>query len=314
MASVLKIGFIGLGEMGKTIVERLLQHPDKYSVIGYNRTASKSEELRGKGMQVAGSPREVAEASDIIFSILTNGAAVASVLFTPETGVVSGLSAGKLVVEMSTMDPHQSEQFARQVSEACPGARMVDSPISGSSLTVAQGKASFMVGADVAGDFDRVQPILLDIGARCQHVGGNGRGAALKLALNLNLAIQMQGLSEGLLLAEKSGVPRDVALSVFASSAVASPMIVYRGPFTLQLPQHPLFSCEMMKKDLDLALALGHKVHVPLPSTALVNQTLTAAQAIGYGASDMAALFCPLALSSALPLPPVETTKDSHLE
>jgi 3-hydroxyisobutyrate dehydrogenase-like beta-hydroxyacid dehydrogenase len=158
------------------------------------------------------------------------------------------------------MDPEASRTFALRLSEKVKGARMLDCPVSGSTLTVQLGKAVFMVGGK-GEDFEKILPLLLDLGCKATHVGDNGKGLVLKLAVNVNLAIQMQGLSEGVVLAEKAGIARSAALDVFLHSAVASPMVQYRGPFINQLPHPAWFSCDMMQKDMELALQLSRQVH-----------------------------------------------------
>ena len=185
-----------------------------------------------------------------------------SLSFTQPTllvGIVCGLSPPKIVADLSTMDPESSRAFAERISRDVPGCFLLDSPVSGSTLSVQKGLAVFMVGGRDE-DFQRIRPILLDLGSRATHLGGNGKGLALKLAINVNLAIQMQGLSEGLVLAEKAGIRTADALDVFLHSAVASPMVLYRGPFIAQLPQPAWFSCEMMQKDVQLALSLSRQV------------------------------------------------------
>src|SRR5262249_49297752 len=136
------------------------------------------------------------------------------------------------------------------------GADMVDAPVSGSLVTLQEGKLSVMVGGRPE-TFEKVKFILQDVGPKITHVGENGKALSMKIAVNLSLAVQMMGFSEGVLLAEKSGISREVAVDVLVNSAVASPMVKYRGPFVLQLPADPLFDCNMMQKDMNLALEMG---------------------------------------------------------
>ena len=288
------LGFVGLGAMGRNMVSRLL---DKgHSVTGYNRTRSKAKGLIDHGMKSADSPRAVTEASDVVFSMVTNTAALAAVTEGPD-GILAGLSPGKLYVDMSTVSPEASRALADKVREK--GADMIDAPVSGSVLTLQQGKLSIMVGGRRE-TFDRLQPLLLDLGPKVTHVGDNGVALSMKIAINLSLAVQMLAFSEGVLLAEKSGIPRDVAVDVLTHSAVASPMIQYRGPFVLQQPEEAWFDVNMMQKDMLLAMELGRKLNVPLPTTAVSNEFLTGARGMGLEKQDFAVVFEVLARMSGL--------------
>jgi 3-hydroxyisobutyrate dehydrogenase-like beta-hydroxyacid dehydrogenase len=179
------------------------------------------------------------------------------------------------------------------------GADMVDAPVSGSVITLQQGKLSVMVGGSKE-TFERVKPLLLDVGPKVTHVGDNGLALVMKIATNLSLASQMLAFSEGVLLAEKSGIPREVAVDVITHSAVASPMVQYRGPMVLKMPDEAWFNVNMMQKDLLLALELGRQVDVPLPTTAAANEMLTAARGMGLAEQDFAIVFQVLARMSGL--------------
>src|SRR5208337_3183516 len=216
-----KLGFIGLGVMGGNMVARLLEKG--HTVTGYNRTRSKAQWLIDKGMKFAESPKAAA-ASDVTFTMVTNAAALAAVTDGPD-GLLAGIAAGKFHIDMSTVSPDVSRALAAKVREK--GADMVDAPVSGSVITLQQGKLSVMVGGRKE-TFERLKPLLLDIGPKVTHVGDNGVALSMKIALNLQLAVQMLAFSEGVLLAEKSGIAREVAVDVMIHSAIASPMIVYR--------------------------------------------------------------------------------------
>ena len=289
-----KVGFIGLGVMGGQMVNRLLSKG--HSVTGYNRTRAKAQWLVEKGMTWADSPRAVAEASDFTFAMVTNAAAIHSVSEGPD-GLLAGLSAGKTFIDMSTISPAASRALAGKVRAL--GADMVDSPVSGSVITLEQGKLSVMVGGRKE-TFDRIKPVLLDIGAKVTHVGDNGLALSMKIATNLSLAVQMLAFSEGVLLAEKSGIAREVAVDVLTHSAVASPMIQYRGPFVLRQPEQAWFDVNMMQKDMLLAMELGRQLDVPLPTTAVSNEFLTAARGMGWTKYDFACVFDVLASMSGV--------------
>jgi 3-hydroxyisobutyrate dehydrogenase-like beta-hydroxyacid dehydrogenase len=288
------LGYIGLGVMGGQMVERLMNHG--HTVTGYNRTRGKAQWLIDKGMQFADTPRGVAEAADVIFSMVTNSSALEHVAHGPD-GIVAGIGAGKVLIDMSTVSPGVSKSLAAKVREK--GADMVDAPVSGSVITLQQGKLSVMVGGSEE-TFERVKPLLLDVGPKVTHVGENGLALVMKIATNLSLAVQMLAFSEGVLLAEKSGIPREVAVDVITHSAVASPMVQYRGPMVLNMPAEAWFNVNMMQKDMLLALELGRHVDVPLPTTAAANEMLTAARAMGLAERDFAIMFQVLARMSGL--------------
>jgi 3-hydroxyisobutyrate dehydrogenase-like beta-hydroxyacid dehydrogenase len=279
------LGFVGLGVMGGRMVNRLL---DKgHTVTGYNRTRSKAQWLVDRGMKWADSPRAVAAATDFTLSMVTNSAALEETA-CGDNGIVAGLSAGKIWVDMSTVSPETCKNLAAQAREK--GADMLDAPVSGSVITLEQGKLAVMVGGR-AESFERVKPILLDLGPKVTHVGDNGQALVMKIATNLNLSTQMLAFSEAVLLAEKNGIARETAVDVLTHSAIASPMVQYRGPFVLKMPDEAWFNVNMMQKDLLLALELGRKADVPLPTTSVTNEFLTAARAMGYVAEDFAVVF-----------------------
>src|ERR1700721_697064 len=271
-----KVGFIGLGVMGSQMVNRLLSRG--HAVTGYNRTRGKAQWLVEKGMQWADTPRAVGSACDYTFAMVTNAAATAAITEGAD-GLLAGLSAGKFFLDMSTISPAVSRALAAKVRER--GADMVDSPVSGSVVTLQEGKLSVMVGGR-SDTFEKVKPLLLDIGPKVTHVGDTGLALSMKIAINLSLAVQMLAFSEGVLLAEKSGVARETAVDVLAHSAIGSPMIQYRGPFVLQQPEEAWFDVNMMQKDMVLAMDLGRHLDVPLPTTAVSNEILTAAGGMGW--------------------------------
>jgi 3-hydroxyisobutyrate dehydrogenase-like beta-hydroxyacid dehydrogenase len=292
-----KLGFIGLGVMGSQMVSRLLAKG--HVVTGYNRTRAKAQWLVEKGMQWGDSPRAVARASDYTFAMVTNSDAIQAVAEGPD-GLLAGLGAGKIFIDMSTISPAVSRELAVKVRAL--GADMVDSPVSGSVITLQEGKLSVMVGGRKE-TFDKIKPLLLDLGPEVTHVGDNGLALCMKIAVNLSLAVQMTAFSEGALLAEKSGIAREVAVDVLTHSAIASPMIQYRGPFVLQQPEEAWFDVRMMQKDMALALDLGRQLDVLLPTTAASNEFLTAARGMGWSKYDFACVFDVLATMSGVKTP-----------
>jgi 3-hydroxyisobutyrate dehydrogenase-like beta-hydroxyacid dehydrogenase len=288
------LGFVGLGVMGSRMVKRLLDAG--HTVTGYNRTQSKAQQLLDAGMRWGDTPRAVAEAADVTLSMVTNTAALKAVTEGPD-GLLAGLGSGKIYVDMSTVSPAASRDLAARVS--AKGAHMLDAPVSGSVITLEEGKLSIMVGGDAAA-FEKIKPILQNIGPKVTHVGGNGLAVSMKIATNLSLAVQMLAFSEGVLLAEKSGIQREIAVEVLLNSVIASPMVKYRGPFVLNMPDEAWFNVNMMQKDMNLALEMGRELDVPLPTAAVTNELLTAARGMGLAEQDFAILFEVLARMSGV--------------
>jgi 3-hydroxyisobutyrate dehydrogenase-like beta-hydroxyacid dehydrogenase len=228
--------------------------------------------------------------------MVTNSAALQAIVEGPD-GMLASLGAGKILADMSTVSPTFSRSIAAKVREK--GADMVDAPVSGSVITLQQGKLSVMVGGHAA-TFERVKPLLYDIGPKVTHVGDNGLALVMKIATNLSLAVQMMAFSEGVLLAEKSGISREIAVDVLTHSVIASPMVQYRGPFVLKMPDEAWFNVNMMQKDMLLALELGRQLDVPMPTTAVSNEFLTAARGMGLVEKDFAVVFDVLAQMSGV--------------
>ena len=289
-----RLGFVGLGVMGSEMVLRLMSKG--HTVTGYNRTKSKAEGLIQRGMKWGDSARAVAASADVVFSMVTNSAALEAIVEGPE-GFLAGLTPGKFYVDISTVSPEYSRVVAAKVR--AKGCDMVDAPVSGSVITLQEGKLSVMVGGSRE-TFEKLKPILLEIGPKVTLVGDNGLALVMKIATNLSLAVQMLAFSEGVLLAEKSGISREIAVEVLVNSAIASPMIKYRGPFVLRLPDEAWFNVNMMQKDMLLALELGRKLDVPMPSTAVTNEFLTAARGMGLVKEDFAVVYDVLAQMSGV--------------
>jgi len=279
----MELGFIGLGAMGKLIVPRLIAAG--HAVTGWNRTKEKAESLIRAGMRWAESPRVVARQSEAVFSIVTDAVAVKSVALGDE-GIIAGLrKGGGVYIDMSTIAPNASRSVAAEFLQA--GLQMLDAPISGSPVTLAEGKASIMVGGDKAA-FERVQPVLLAIGPKVTYIGGNGLAVQMKLAINLVLMVEVIAFCEGVALAEKGGVAREVAVDAMLKSVVASPVLGYRGPFILEgkMPEVPLADVNLQQKDMLLVLELGRKLGVPVPLAAAANEIMNACRGLGIDHRD----------------------------
>jgi len=288
------IGFVGLGTMGSRVVKRLLDAG--YTVTGYNRTRSKAQWLLDAGMKWGDTPRAVAETADVTFTMVTNTHALQEVV-GGHNGILAGLREGKIYIDMSTVSPSKSREVAARV--AATGAHMLDVPVSGSVITLEQGNLSLMVGGEQA-IYEQVKPILLAIGPKVNYVGNNGQAVLMKIAINLNLQVQFLAFCEGLLLAEKGGIPREIALEVILNSVIASPALKYRAPSILNMPEEAWFDVNMMQKDMLLALELGRELDVPLPTVAVSNEFLTAARAMGLAKHDFAIVFKVLAKMAGL--------------
>jgi 3-hydroxyisobutyrate dehydrogenase-like beta-hydroxyacid dehydrogenase len=282
---VANVGFVGLGVMGGGVTRRLLAAG--HTVHGYNRSREKAAPLVELGLDLKDSPREVAEAADVVFSMVTNVAALEAVTQGPD-GILAGLGAGKIYVDMTTGTPEASRALAELVAER--GARMLDAPVSGSVSTLEEGTLTIMVGGDEDA-FAEVEPILLDIGPTVLRIGSNGQALLMKIAINLSLFVQMVAFCEGLLLAEKDGIDKEVAAEALLKSVIASPMLKYRGPFVFEMPDEAWFNVNMMQKDMNLALEAGRKLDVPMPTTAITNELLTAARAMGLVEQDFAVVY-----------------------
>jgi 3-hydroxyisobutyrate dehydrogenase-like beta-hydroxyacid dehydrogenase len=283
------LGFVGLGVMGGRIAARLLDAG--HDVSGYNRTKSKASWLVERGLRLLDTPREVAAASEVVFTMVTDTGALLAVA-EGDDGILAGLGPGKVYVDMSTVSPRLARELA--ASAAGTGAAMLDAPVSGSVSTLEKGQLSIMVGGE-AEVLERVRPILEAIGPKVIHIGANGQAVLMKTAINLNLAVQLTAFSEGLLIAEKGGIPRDVAIEAMLASVIASPSLAYRAPFVFELPEEAWFDVNMMQKDLLLALESGRAAGVPMPTTATVNELLSACRGLGVDKEDFAVIYHTLA-------------------
>jgi 3-hydroxyisobutyrate dehydrogenase-like beta-hydroxyacid dehydrogenase len=291
------LGFVGLGHMGGNMARRLLAAG--YEVHGEDRSKDGAQQLLHDGLRWSETPRELAAAVEVIFTSLPDDGVLEQVAAGPD-GILAGLAPGKVWVDVSTVSPRASREIAERV--AALGARMLDAPVSGSVPQVQTGTLTIMVGGD-ADAYARVAPILGELGTPT-HVGENGHGLALKLAINISLAVQMLAFSEGLLMADRAGIERSLAIEVMASSPIGSPMLKARAPLVLDLPEDAWFDVSLMHKDIALALDTGRQLHTPLPSAAAADQVLTLASGSGYEHRDLASLYEVLAHATETPPAP----------
>jgi 3-hydroxyisobutyrate dehydrogenase-like beta-hydroxyacid dehydrogenase len=287
------VGFIGLGAMGGRLAGRLLDAG--YQVHGYNRTKDKASALIERGLIWNETPREVAAAVDIVFTMVTDDSALSLVNVGPD-GILAGLRAGQVYVDMSTVSPAASIDMSRRVSDT--GAQMLDAPVSGSVPQAESGTLTIMVGGDEHA-FAIAEPVLSELGSKVTRIGGNGQGLVLKLAINISLAAQIVAFSEGLALAECSGIDSALAAEVMADSPIGSPMLKARVPMILELPAQAWFDVALLHKDIRLALVAARPLAQPLPSAHVADAVLNAAEQLGYAHRDIAAVHEVLAMHAA---------------
>jgi 3-hydroxyisobutyrate dehydrogenase-like beta-hydroxyacid dehydrogenase len=278
-----KIGFVGLGHMGGNMAARYLAAG--YSVDGEARSREGLEHLLDEGLSWCDTPREVAQSADVVITSIPNDDVLGDVA-SGDDGIIAGLETGKIWVDMSTVSPSASREVADRVRES--GGVMLDAPVSGSVPQVKSGTLTIMVGGDERA-YERVEPVLRELGTPTR-IGENGQGIVLKLAINISLAVQMLALSEGLLMAERDGVDRELAVKVMTESPIGSPMLKARVPLILDPSGEAWFDVELMRKDIRLALQTADELHVPVPSAHAADEVLTLADELGYSHRDIAAL------------------------
>jgi 3-hydroxyisobutyrate dehydrogenase-like beta-hydroxyacid dehydrogenase len=288
------IGFIGLGTMGGNMAARYLAAG--YVVYGEARNRDAAQWLIGQGLRWVETPREVAQAADIVMTSLPNDDVVESVASGPD-GLLAGLGEGKIWADLSTITPAVSRRLSARVREERPGAQMLDTPVSGSVPQVKTGALTIMVGGDESA-FRRAEAVLRVLGTP-EYVGENGQGLVLKLAINISLAVQMLAFSEGLLLAERDGIDPHRAAEIMTESPIGSPMLKARVPLVLDRPDETWFDIELMHKDIRLARQAGDAAATALPTAAVADEMLTRAEQLGFGRRDIAAMHTTLAHQSA---------------
>jgi len=265
------VGFAGLGAMGAGIARRLMDAG--YQVVGWNRTKSKAQELLDAGMGWADSPRELAGRVDVLFTMLTNTAAVQATADGPD-GVLAGLRPGTIWADMSTIAPDTSVGLAERVRAA--DAWFLDCPVSGSPATLAAGQMSVMVGGDRAA-FDHVEEVLHAVGPKVTYIGPNGHAILTKVAINLALVVSVTAFAEAVALVEKAGVDRAAVVDAALKSVIASPVIGYRAPLLVE--DSTVFAdVELQQKDLVLAQELARKLGMSVPTCSAASEMLNAAR------------------------------------
>ncbi|RLI23422.1 hypothetical protein DRO47_00580 [Candidatus Bathyarchaeota archaeon] len=272
-----RIGFIGLGVMGKPMAMNLLKAG--YPLTVWNRTRSKMEDLVKMGAAPGESPKDVAEKSDVVITMVTDSAAVEAVILGP-SGVIEGVRPGMIVIDMSTISPSVTRRIAEKLKEK--GVEMLDAPVSGGDIGAKQGTLSIMVGGSEE-VFKECLPIFKVLGKRITYMGTNGMGQMTKLCNQVICALNIQAVCEGLILGAKAGLDLEKLLSVVTAGAAGSWMLSNLGPKIIKRDFEPGFKMVHQLKDLRLALAQASELNVPLPGTALVNQMFKAVEAAGLG-------------------------------
>ena len=270
-SSKAKVGLIGLGLMGQPIGTNLLKAGHTLTV--WNRTTSRANELVAMGAKLAMSPKEVATASDVLLTIVSDPPALESVLWGADgkdSGALAGLKPGSTYIDSSTVSP----TLARKIAAACAErkVRFLDAPVTGGDWGAKKGELVFMVGGDAAA-LKAVEPILGVVGKRWFHLGPNGAGQTVKLAMNMILALQVDALAEALALVTRAGLKGEDLVEVMQSSMARSGVLDIKAPNLLKGEYKPSFPLRLMHKDLGLALELANQIGVALPATAAARET-----------------------------------------
>jgi 2-hydroxy-3-oxopropionate reductase len=279
-----RVGFIGLGIMGMPMARNLMEAG--YELTVHNRSPEKAEELGKEGAAVAATPREVAENSDVVITMLPDSPQVREVV-AAEDGVLEGISEGALLIDMSTISPVVTEELAKAVKEK--GASMLDAPVSGGDVGAIEGTLSIMVGGEQA-DFQRAKPLFEAMGKTITHVGPTGAGQVTKAANQVVVALTIEAVSEALVLGSAGGVSPEKILEVLGGGLASNKVMEVKREKFLSHTFEPGGKVEFHHKDLGIALAAGREYGVVLPATAVVDQLFEALITRGRGGWDHSAL------------------------
>lgn len=279
-----KVGFIGLGIMGRGMVDNLMKAG--FDVTVWNRTPSRCEAFVERGAKAADSPKQVAEQCDIIITCVSDTPDVEAVILG-EDGVIHGASAGNLVVDMSTINPVNTVEIAKKLNEK--GIAMLDAPISGGSEGAAKGTLSIMIGG-AEDDLERARPYFEAMGKTITHVGILGAGQTVKLSNQILCVVNMLAASEALLFAKAGGVDLEKMLQAVTGGAAGSWMLANRGPQVIRDDWRPGFSMDLQQKDLRLVMGAADKMGIPVIATSLCFNMYRSLQAQGLGSEGNHAL------------------------
>jgi 3-hydroxyisobutyrate dehydrogenase len=277
------IGFIGLGLMGRPMAANLLKNG--FSVVVWNRTPGKSDALAAAGAKVAASAREAAAAADVLITIVSDPAALESVLWGE--GALEAMRRGTVLVDSSTVSP----ALERRIATACAerGVESLDAPVTGGTWGAEKGELVFMVGGEAA-TIARVEPVLGAMGKKWFHLGPHGAGQIIKLAMNLLLALEVQALAEALALVAGAGIPAENLIGVMQASMARAPVLDIKAPMILKQDYTPSFPLRLMHKDLGLAMELANQIGVPLPACAASREVYSAVKGAAKEDLDYAAV------------------------
>lgn len=278
------VGFIGLGIMGMPMARNLMKAG--YSVVAYNRTASRAEELAGEGATAVGSAREVAQNAPVTITMVTDTPDVEAVVLGPG-GVAEGIQRDGVLVDMSTISPSVTRTIAETLKEK--GAHALDAPVSGGSWGAIEGTLSIMVGGDRA-IYERCLPVLQAMGRSIVHTGPNGAGQTTKLVNQVLVAGTMNAVAEALLFAAKSGADLETTIEAVKGGAAGSWQLQNLGPRLIKGDFAPGFMVKLQQKDLRLILDAAREMHLSLPVTAVVHQLYASLEAAGLGDEGTQAL------------------------
>jgi len=278
------VGLIGLGLMGKPMGRNLLKAG--FSLTVWNRTASRADDLLREGARWAESPREVAAASDVVITIVSDPQALESVVWGA-SGVLNGLRKGSVLVDSSTVSP----ELERRVAAACEerGVEFLDAPVTGGTWGAESGDLVFMIGGKQE-TLSRVEPVLQAVGKRFFLLGPTGAGQTVKLAMNMILALQVEAFVEALALVTSAGVAGDKLVEVLQSSMARSSVLDVKVPVILSGDFKPSFPLRLMQKDMRLALELAKQLGVALPAGAAAYDTYSAVKAAATDDPDYSAV------------------------
>jgi len=278
------VGFIGLGLMGRPMVANLLKAG--FPVAVWNRTAARAAELVKSGARLASSPRNAAESADVLITIVSDPPALEQVLWG-EAGALQGLRRGSTYLDSSTVSP----LLARRIAAACAerGVKFLDAPVTGGTWGAEKGELVFMVGGE-SSSLAEVEPVLGALGKRWFHLGGNGAGQTVKLAMNMILALQVDALAEALALVAGAGLAGEKLVEVLQSSMARSSVLDVKAPMLLKRDYPPSFPLRLMHKDLGLALDLANQIGVALPATAAAREIYNAVKGAAKDDLDYAAV------------------------
>jgi 2-hydroxy-3-oxopropionate reductase len=275
-----RIGFIGLGIMGRPMAKNLLKAG--YSLVVHNRSQGPVQELVGAGAKAAASPKLVAEQVDCLITMLPNSPDVEQVALG-SNGIIEGTGSGLVFVDMSTISPIVSRKIARALEPR--GVQMLDAPVSGGEQGAIQGTLSIMVGGDRA-VFDRVLPILQAMGKTITHLGSLGAGGFTKLANQIIVAVNLTAIAEALTLAAKAGLDVELTIKALSGGLAGSRCLDQKTPNYLNHAYKPGFKTDLHYKDLGLIMEASRALGVPLPTTAVVQELFNALRVKGRGGLD----------------------------